>query len=47
MPREALSGATPFFDVNDGRVRKFFVDGIFNPDGQLHTDIVPPDRYRR
>ncbi len=25
-----------------GRVQKFFVDGIFNPDGQLTDKIVPP-----
>ncbi len=35
-------GSYAFLDVNNGRVRKFFVDGIFNPDGQLHKDIVPP-----
>lgn len=35
-------GSYAFLDVNNGRVRKFFVDGIFNPDGQIHEDIVPP-----
>lgn len=40
-------GSYAFLDVNDGRVRKFFVDGIFNPDGQLHTDIVPPEPIQK
>lgn len=35
-------GSYAFLDVNQGKVRKFFVDGIFNPDGQLREDIVPP-----
>lgn len=35
-------GSYAFLDMNGGNVRKFFVDGIFNPDGQLHEDIVPP-----
>lgn len=25
-----------------GRIRKFFIDGIFNPDGQLTDKIIPP-----
>lgn len=40
-------GSYAFLDVNDGRVRKFFVDGIFNPDGQLRTDIVPPEPIQK
>lgn len=40
-------GSYAFLDVNDGQVRKFFVDGIFNPDGQLHTDIVPPEPIQK
>ncbi|QQS20747.1 MAG: DUF4012 domain-containing protein [Candidatus Moraniibacteriota bacterium] len=35
-------GSYAFLDMANGRVRKFFVDGIFNPDGQIHEDIVPP-----
>ncbi len=35
-------GSYGLLDVNNGVVRKFFVDGIFNPDGQLKENIVPP-----
>ena len=35
-------GSYALLDVNDGVVRRFFVDGIFNPDGQLKENIVPP-----
>ncbi|MBP7061080.1 MAG: DUF4012 domain-containing protein, partial [Candidatus Moranbacteria bacterium] len=29
-------------DVNQGVIRRFFVDGIFNPDGQLKENVIPP-----
>lgn len=35
-------GSYGLLDIFNGRVRNFFIDGIFNPDGQLHTRIVPP-----
>ncbi len=35
-------GSYGLLDISDGRIRKFFVDGIFNPDGQLKDKIVPP-----
>ncbi len=35
-------GTYALVDVNQGVVRRFFVDGIFNPDGQLKENIVPP-----
>lgn len=35
-------GSYALLDVNHGRIRRFFVDGIFNPDGQLKENIVPP-----
>ncbi len=35
-------GSYALLDVNNGVVRRFFVDGIFNPDGQLKENIVPP-----
>lgn len=35
-------GSYALLDVNGGVVRNFFVDGIFNPDGQLKENIVPP-----
>ena len=35
-------GSYALLDMKDGRVRNFFVDGIFNPDGQFREDIIPP-----
>lgn len=35
-------GTYALMDVSDGVMRRFFVDGIFNPDGQLKENIVPP-----
>ncbi len=29
-------------DISNGVVRRFFIDGIFNPDGQLYEKIIPP-----
>lgn len=35
-------GTYALVDVHQGVIRRFFVDGIFNPDGQLRANIVPP-----
>lgn len=35
-------GSYGLLDISNGRVKKFFIDGIFNPDGQLKDRIVPP-----
>lgn len=35
-------GSYGLLDIANGRIRNFFVDGIFNPDGQLKENIVPP-----
>jgi len=35
-------GTYGLLDIADGHVKKFFIDGIFNPDGQLRDKIVPP-----
>ncbi len=35
-------GSYGLLDIADGHVKKFFIDGIFNPDGQLREKIVPP-----
>jgi hypothetical protein len=35
-------GSYGLLDISNGRVRTFFVDGIFNPDGQLRENVVPP-----
>lgn len=40
-------GSYAHLEVNRGEIRKFFVDGIFNPDGQLKENIVPPEPIQK
>jgi len=35
-------GSYGVMDISNGRIRNFFIDGIFNPDGQLREKVVPP-----
>ncbi len=35
-------GTYGLMDISNGRIRKFFIDGIYNPDGQLKEKVVPP-----
>jgi hypothetical protein len=35
-------GSYGILDIHDGNVKDFFIDGIYNPDGQLYTKVVPP-----
>jgi len=35
-------GTYATLDIFNGHIKKFFVDGIFNPDGQLKEKIIPP-----
>jgi len=35
-------GTYAVLDIFNGRIRNFFIDGIFNPDGQLRERVVPP-----
>ncbi len=35
-------GSYALLDILDGEIREFYVDGIFNPDGQLADKVVPP-----
>lgn len=42
-PTGGFIGSYGVLDIDGtGRIRKFFIDGIFNPDGQLLDKIVPP-----
>lgn len=41
-PTGGFIGSYGLLDISEGRIRSFFVDGIFNPDGQLQEKIVPP-----
>ncbi len=46
-PTGGFIGSYGLLDMKDGEVRKFFVDGIFNPDGQLKVNIVPPQPIQK
>ncbi|MDD5397161.1 MAG: DUF4012 domain-containing protein, partial [Candidatus Moranbacteria bacterium] len=35
-------GSYGLLDIANGHIKNFFIDGIFNPDGQLKDRIVPP-----
>ena len=35
-------GSYGVLDIFNGRVKNFFIDGIFNPDGQLKEKVIPP-----
>jgi hypothetical protein len=35
-------GTYAVLDIFNGRIKNFFVDGIFNPDGQLREKVIPP-----
>jgi len=35
-------GTYGILDINNGQIKNFFMDGIYNPDGQLKDKIVPP-----
>jgi hypothetical protein len=41
-PTGGFIGSYGLLDMKDGKIRKFFVNGIFDPDGQLKEKIVPP-----
>ncbi len=35
-------GSYGLLNVKNGKIEKFFIEGIFNPDGQLKDNIIPP-----
>lgn len=41
-PTGGFIGSYGLLEVKNGHIGKFFVDGIFNPDGQLSENVVPP-----
>lgn len=41
-PTGGFIGSYGVLDIFNGRVKNFFIDGIFNPDGQLAEKIIPP-----
>lgn len=46
-PTGGFIGSYGLLDISNGRIRNFFVDGIFNPDGQLKENIVPPQPIQK
>ena len=40
-------GTYGVMDISNGRIRNFFIDGIFNPDGQLREKVVPPSPIQK
>lgn len=41
-PTGGFIGTYGILEFKDGHARRFFIDGIFNPDGQLKENIIPP-----
>jgi hypothetical protein len=41
-PTGGFIGSYGILDVGNGRVKKLFVDDIYNPDGQLKARVIPP-----
>lgn len=41
-PTGGFIGSYGLLDISGGHIREFFIDGIFNPDGQLKVDVIPP-----
>jgi hypothetical protein len=40
-------GSYGILDISNGRIKKLFVDDIYNPDGQLQAKIIPPDPIQK
>ena len=40
-------GSYGILEISDGRVKKMFVDDIYNPDGQLKARVIPPEPIQK
>jgi hypothetical protein len=40
-------GSYGLLNIHNGEVQDFFIDGIFNPDGQLSARVVPPEPIQK
>jgi hypothetical protein len=40
-------GSYGILDISNGRIKKLFVDDIYNPDGQLKAKIIPPEPIQK
>ena len=41
-PTGGFIGSYGILDIENGEIKNLFIDGIFNPDGQLEEKIIPP-----
>ncbi|MCK4525050.1 MAG: DUF4012 domain-containing protein [Candidatus Andersenbacteria bacterium] len=41
-PTGGFIGSYGILDIENGEIKNLFIDGVFNPDGQLEEKIVPP-----
>lgn len=46
-PTGGFIGSYGLLEVKNGHIGNFFIDGIFNPDGQFRENIVPPRPLRK
>ncbi len=46
-PTGGFIGTYGLVDLDEGRIKNLFVDGIFNLDGQLYEKIVPPQPVQK
>jgi hypothetical protein len=40
-------GSYGILSIDNGKMESLFIDGIFNPDGQLHKKVVPPQPIQK
>jgi len=40
-------GSYGVLNIFNGRIKNFFIDGIFNPDGQLKEKVIPPEPIQK
>ena len=40
-------GSYGILDISNGRIKKLFVDDIYNPDGQLTARVIPPEPIQK
>ena len=40
-------GSYGIIDIENGKIKNLFIDGIFNPDGQLNEKIIPPQPLQK
>ncbi|MDD5590025.1 MAG: DUF4012 domain-containing protein [Candidatus Portnoybacteria bacterium] len=46
-PTGGFIGTYGILDLDNGQIKNIFIDGIFNPDGQLQEKIIPPSPIQK